>query len=95
MELNNIYSLSDRIKISREFQNRAQKSSSENFKNEARTREILEPGGTPFLYALFYLVSVGTYNVDYKIFRLGSLVLYIGSIVVLAIIFNLCSTVIG
>ena len=86
MELDNIYSLSDRIKISREFQNRAQQSASDLLKRGAKTREILEPGGTPFLYAVFYLASMGSYDFDYKVFRLVSLYFYIGSIVALAVI---------
>jgi len=86
MELDNIYSLSDRIKISHEFQNRAQQSASDLFKRGAKTRKILEPGGTPFLYAVFYLASMGSYDFDYKIFRLVSLFFYIGSIVALAVI---------
>jgi hypothetical protein len=86
MKLDNIYSLSDRIKIGHQFQNIAQQSASDLFKKGAKTREILEPGGTPFLYAVFYLASAGSYDFDYKIFRLSSLVLYIGSIVALAII---------
>jgi hypothetical protein len=86
MKLDNIYSLSDRIKIGHQFQNIAQQSASDLFKKGAKTREILEPGGTAFLYAVFYLASAGSYDFDYKIFRLSSLVLYIGSIVALAII---------
>jgi len=88
MELDNIYSLSDRIKISREFQNRAQQSTSDLLKRGAKTRKILEPGGTPFLYAVFYMTSIGSYDFDYKIFRLVSLVCYIGSIVTLCLIFR-------
>jgi len=59
MELDTIYSLSDRIKISHKFQNRAQQSGSDLFKKGAKTRKILEPGGTPFLYVIFiWLPSV-------------------------------------
>ena len=86
MELDNIYSRSDQIKISHEFQNRAQQSASDLFKRSAKTRKILEPGGTPFLYSVFYLSSFGSYDFDYKIFRLVSLIIYIGSIITLAVI---------
>ncbi len=46
-------------------------------KKGAKTRKILESGGTPFLYAVFYLASTGSYDFDYKIFRLVSFVFYI------------------
>jgi len=86
MELDNIYSLSDRMKINVEFQNRAEQSTSDLLKRGAKTRKILEPAGTPFLYAVFYLVSTSSYDFDYKIFRWASFVFYIGSIVALAVI---------
>ena len=66
MKLDNIYSPSDRIKISREFQSRAEHSDSNLFKKGAKTRKILEPGGTPFLYAVFYMASIGSYDFDYE-----------------------------
>jgi len=88
MKLDNIYSHSDRVKISREFQSRAENSASDLLKSGAKTRKILEPGGTPFLYAVFYLSSSGSYDSDYENFRLVSLFFYIGSIITLCIIFK-------
>lgn len=84
MELSNIYSLEDRQRIGEHFLEQAQaQNASPAHLRAAAYRRVITPAGTPFLYAVFYLISTGNYDFDYSVFRLFSIIAYVLSIAVL------------
>jgi len=84
MELTNIYSPEDRQRIGQHFldQALAHKASASHLQ-AASYRRVINPAGTPFLYAVFFLASSGDYDFDYTAFRIISLIVYLLSIVIL------------
>jgi hypothetical protein len=86
MEIDTVYSASDRRIINRAFRDRARMSGSRIFIGSARSWRRLELAGTPFLYSVFYLASSGDFEVDYRNFRLASLSAFAAGIISLGIL---------
>jgi hypothetical protein len=75
MEVSNIYSIPERNRIGKRFVRESVGQSPERIA-AARSRDTIEPSGTPFLYALFDVVSTGDYDRDYQNFFGFSLFAY-------------------
>jgi hypothetical protein len=75
MEVSDVYSPRDRIRVGRYFLREAEGHSPERMA-AAHRRAIIEPTATPFQYALFDLISSGNYEHDYSVFLAISILLY-------------------
>ncbi len=81
MPVANIYSEKDRQAVTEVLRARSAASGSAARIAAARTWNRLEPAGTPFLYALFYLASSGDFDLDYRRFQIFSLLAYLAAVV--------------
>lgn len=81
MEINNLYHPRERAAIRIFFFNKAaHESSSRHERKCIKKRKSLRLAGTPLLYAFFSLISTSHYDWDYEIYRLLSLISFIGGL---------------
>lgn len=83
----NLYSKKVRKEIAKKYLSLAEASHSKSYINAAkyRKRTNVNPGGTPFLYAVFSWISTGNFDLDLEIFRILSLLLFLVGYVLLCL----------